>query len=99
MDCQRVSYVSYDPFGHSSFVGNDCFTRHFDDINQADVSPKMQAMDDKQWVIENGGTGSHWRSTLRRPVAFPVTRLNSEKGALGVKSFKVRVHVETLRCV
>ncbi|KAL8642807.1 MAG: hypothetical protein Q9228_000547 [Teloschistes exilis] len=73
---------------------NDCFTRHFDDINQADVSPKMQAMDAKQWVIENGGTGSHWRSTLRRPVAFPVTKLNSEKGALGIKNFKLKSKLE-----
>lgn len=97
MDHQSVSYVSHDPVGHSPFVGNDYFTRHFNDTNQADVSPRIQAMDDKHWVTENSGTGSHWRSTLRRPVGFPATKLNGEKGALGLKNFKVRMHVQIIR--
>ncbi|KAI4201934.1 MAG: hypothetical protein LQ350_002982 [Teloschistes chrysophthalmus] len=73
---------------------NDYFTRHFNDTNQADVSPRIQAMDDKHWVTENSGTGSHWRSTLRRPVGFPATKLNGEKGALGLKNFKLKSKFE-----
>ncbi|KAI4255559.1 MAG: hypothetical protein LQ352_002502 [Teloschistes flavicans] len=70
--------------------GNDHFTRHFVDANQADTTLKIRAIDDNRWITGKGGTGSYWRSSVRRPVGFSLTNSDGEKSAPGVKDFKLK---------
>ncbi|KAL8695270.1 MAG: hypothetical protein Q9218_000168 [Villophora microphyllina] len=72
----------------------DHFTRHFIEQNEVDITARIQAMNDNQWLTEKAGSGSHWSSSLRRPGVSPVTKPDGEKNALGSKNLKLKPKLE-----